>query len=134
MMRRTLFGVLTSMIIGGLGFAAGFEHPGAILINVYAFPFIIFYGIPVSMMAHRLTRKEKHWAASKRLLVYIVMGGWLPALLGSIAYFTQGIYDVLEVFLIVIFMLFAFGFWIGEELFERTKLKEWTEADLSKNN
>ena len=65
------------------------------------------------------------------------MGAWLPAIYFTTIYLTQEVYyDEFAgagVF-IVTFMVFAFGFWLGEELFERTKIKEWTEADLSRTS
>jgi len=131
-MRRTVFGVLMSMIVGGLGLAALFGEILAFLFSLYGFPFVVLYGIPVALMAHKLTKNELRFPALKRLIVFIVMGGWLPSFVGIFGAALYGYYDVLWVAIIVISMIFAFGFWIGEELFERTKLKEWTEPDLSK--
>jgi hypothetical protein len=131
-MRRTVFGVLMSMLVGGLSLAALFGEIFAFLLSIYGFPFVILYGIPVGLMAHKLTKEERRFPALKRLILYIVMGGWLPSFLGMFGAVIYGYYDVLFVIVIVFSMIFAFGFWIGEELFERTKLKEWTEADLSK--
>lgn len=131
-MRRTAFGVFVSMIIGGIGFIILFGDLNAILLSVYAFPFLIFYGLPVAWMAHQLTHDEVEWPALKRLLVYIVMGGWLPILIGFIVSLYNEPYDVLAVIVIVLSMIFAFGFWLGEELFVRTKLNECTEPNLMK--
>jgi len=136
-MRRTLFGVLISMIIGGLAFIIALQDPIAFLLNVYALPFIIFYGIPVARIAHKLVKQEKQCPSTKRLFVYLVMGAWLPAIYFTTIYLTQAVYydDFVGAgVFIVIFMVFAFGFWLGEELFERTKIKEWTEADLSRTS
>lgn len=119
------------MVIGGLSIAALFNEVPAFLFAIYGFPFVILYGIPVSVMAHKLTTNDLRFQSLKRLLVYIVMGGWLPSLVGMIIHLSQGLYDVLWVAIIVISMVFSFGFWLGEELFERTKLKDWTDADLT---
>ncbi len=131
-MRRTAFGVFVSMIIGGIGFIILFGDLKAILLSVYAFPFLIFYGLPVAWMAHQLTHDDEEWPALKRLLVYIVMGGWLPILIGFMVSLYNEPYDVLAVIVIVLSMIFAFGFWFGEELFDRTKLNECTEPNLMK--
>ena len=131
-MRRAAFGVFVSMIIGGFGFMIFFGEIYAILLSLYAFPFLIFYGLPVALMAHKLTQDDMEWPALKRLLVYIVMGGWLPILVGFIAFLNNQPYDELTVIVIVFSMIFAFGFWIGEEFFDRTKLKECTEPNLMK--
>ena len=131
-MRRTVFGILISMVVGGLSLAALFNEIFAFLLGLYGLPFVIIYGIPVSIMAHKLTNGDNHYGGLKRLLVYIVMGGWLPALVGVVVLLTQGLYDVGWIAIIVISMIFAFGFWLGEEFFERTKLKEWTQPDLAK--
>lgn len=124
-----------SLIIGGLGFIIALQHPVAFLLNVYALPFIIFYGIPVARIAHKLVKHEKQYPSAKKLFVYLVMGAWLPTIYFTTIYLTQEVYygelEGAGVF-IVISMVFAFGFWFGEELFERTKLKEWTEPDLSR--
>ena len=53
-MRRTVFGILISMVIGGLSLAALFNEIYGFLFALYGFPFVIFYGIPVSIMAHKL--------------------------------------------------------------------------------
>ena len=131
-MRRAAFGVFLSVIIGGIGFIILFGDLYAILLSVYAFPFLIFYGLPVAWMAHRLTHDDMEWPSLKRLLVYIVMGGWLPILIGFMVSLYNEPYDVLAVIVIVLSMIFAFGFWLGEELFDRTKLNECTEPNLTK--
>jgi len=131
-MRRAAFGVFVSMIIGGFGFIILFGDLNAILLSVYALPFLIFYGLPVAWMAHQLTHDDMEWPALKRLLVYIVMGGWLPILIGFMVSLYNEPYDVLAVIVIVLSMIFAFGFWLGEELFDRTKLNECTEPNLMK--
>jgi len=128
-----------SMVIGGLSLAALFNEIYAFMFAIYAFPFVILYGIPVAIMAHKLTMNDKRFPALKRLLVFIVMGGWLPSFVGMVIYLLYGLDEIygfdemLWVAIIVISMIFAFGFWLGEELFERTKLKEWTEPNLSKS-
>ena len=131
-MRRAAFGVFVSMIIGGVGFIILFGEIYAILLSLYAFPFLIFYGLPVAWMAHQLTHEDMEWPSLKRLLVYIVMGGWLPILIVFIGYLNNEPYDPLAVIVIVLSMIFAFGFWLGEELFDRTKLNECTEPNLTK--
>ena len=83
-------------------------------------------------MAHQLTHDDLELPALKRLLVYIVMGGWLPILIGFIVSLYNEPYDVLAVIVIILSMMFAFGFWLGEELFDRTKLNECTEPNLTK--
>ncbi len=132
-MRRTVFGVLMSMIIGGVLFIGAFHDPIAFVFTIYALPIIIFYGIPVARIAHKLT-DAKQWSSTKRLFVYLVMGGWLPAVYFTTIYLTQDVYYnvfAADVGFIVTAMVFAFGFWLGEELFERTKLKEWSAPNLS---
>ena len=131
-MRRTIFGVLMSMLVGGVSLAALFGEIFAFMLSIYGFPIVVLYGIPGALMAHKLTKDERRFPALKRLILYIVMGGWLPSYVGMFCAVIYGYYGVLFVTFIVLSMVFAFGFWIGEELFERTKLKEWTEADLSK--
>ncbi|WP_019414737.1 hypothetical protein [Paenisporosarcina sp. TG20] len=130
-MRRTLSGLLTSIVFGGVCLFIVFQGIGYIM-TVYAIPFILLYGIPVNLMAHALTIHEKRYAALKRLLIYVTMGGWLFALI-SLIYFIKGLYtnDPAN-FFIFLSMFFALCFWLGEEVFERTKLKEWTNPDLSK--
>lgn len=133
-MRRLVFGVMMSMVIGGLTFIGTFQHPFAFIFTVYALPFILFFGIPVARIAHKLVEHEKQCPAAKRLFIYLVMGAWLPLIHFTTIFLTQEVYDgeLAGVgFIIVVFMVFAFCFWLGEELFERTKLKEWTEPDLS---
>ncbi|MET1013710.1 MAG: hypothetical protein ABWX61_04285 [Paenisporosarcina sp.] len=130
--RRAVFGVFVSMIIGGLGFSILFGDFFAIIISVYAFPFLICYGLPVAWMAHKLTKNDLAWPAAKRLLVYLVMGGWLPTIMGFIVHLAWGISDNLGVIIIILAMNFAFGYWLGEEIFERTKLRAWTEPNLMK--
>lgn len=129
-----VFGVIMSMFIGGIGFMCFFLHPVGFLFSMYALPFILFYGIPVASIARKLTA-EKNRPSTKRLVMYLIMGGWLPANFFSTIYLTQDVYyNVLavDVGFIVISLVFSFGFWLGEELFERTKLKSWTDPDLSR--
>jgi len=127
-----------SMGIGGFSLAALFNEPYAFMFAIYGFPFVILYGIPVAIMAHKLTIFDKRFPALKRLLVFIVMGGWLPAFVGTVIVLLYGqdeMYgfdEMLWVAIIAISMIFAVGFWLGEELFERTKIKNWTEPDLTK--
>lgn len=130
-----VFGVIMSIVIGGVTFIGAFHHLFAFILTVYAVPFIIFFGIPVARIAHKLVEHEKQCPSAKRLFVYLVMGAWLPLIYFTTIFLTQEVYSDeiagARVF-IVVFMGFAFGFWLGEELFERTKLKEWTEPDLSR--
>lgn len=132
LMRRAAFGVFVSMIIGGFCFIIVFGEFIAILLAVYAFPFLIFYGLPVAWMAHQLTHDDLEWPALKRLLVYIVMGGWLPIFIGLIVYLNNEPYDASVLIVIILSMVFACGFWMGEEFFDRTKLNECTEPNLMK--
>ena len=132
MVRRSVFGVLMSIIFGGVCLSIVFPEGYGFVITVYAIPFILLYGIPISVMAHKLTSHEKRFAKLKRLVIYVVISGWLYALI-SLIYFAQGQYESDPwTFVIILSMFFALCFWLGEEIFERTKLKEWTEPDLTK--
>lgn len=131
-MRRTVSGLLTSIFFGGVCLFIVFPGGIGYIMTVYAIPFILLYGIPVSLMAHALTIHEQRFATLKRLLIYVTMGGWLFALI-SLFYLLKGLYtNGPSNFFIFLSMFFALCFWLGEEIFERTKLKEWTNTDLTK--
>lgn len=131
-MRRTLSGLLMSIVLGGVCLFLVFPDGVGYVMAVYAIPFILLYGIPVSLMTHALTFHEQRFVTLKRLIIFVTMGGWLFALI-SLFYFVKGLYtnDPFN-FLIFLSMFFALCFWLGEEVFERTKLKEWTNPDLTK--